>query len=152
MEELGKNGDDRVDQNDLDYLKKMLLLASLEISKKNKILAEINVLIKKGRKEKDATKVSAIIQAELGNQDNITSIELMRSNNDFFEKLSKKFPLLSELDRQLCAYCFANLSSKDISIIRGVEIKTIEMARYRLRRKLDIPKDMTIHEFLQRIG
>ena len=99
----------------------------------------------------DATRVSAIIQAELGNQDNITSIELMRSNNDFFEKLSKKFPLLGELDRQLCAYCFANLSSKDISIIRGVEIKTIEMARYRLRRKLCIPKDLTIHEFLQRI-
>lgn len=151
MEEHEKSADGRTDQNDLDYLKKMLLLASLEISKKNKILAEINILIKKDRKEMDTTKVSAIIQAELGNQDNITSIELMRSNNDFFEKLSKNFPLLGELDRQLCAYCFANLSSKDISIIRGVEIKTIEMARYRLRRKLSIPKDLTIHEFLQRI-
>lgn len=151
MEEHEKEANGRSDQNDLDYLKKMLLLASLEISKKNKILSEINRLIKDGKEEMHRAKLSAIIQAELGNQDNITSIELMRSNNDFFEKLSKKFPTLGELDRQLCAYCFANLSSKDIAIIRGVEIKTIEMARYRLRRKLSIPKDLTIHEFLQKI-
>jgi len=136
---------------DPEYLRKLLLLASLEISKKNKVLAEINKLIKSDRRDFDLGKVSSIIQSELGNQDNITSIELMRHSNDFFERLEKHFPLLGELDKQLCAYCLANLSSKDIAIIRGVEPKTIEMARYRLRRKLSIPRDSSIHKFLQNI-
>ena len=145
-----KNTGDQV-HKDPDYLRKLLLLASLEISKKNKVLAEINRLIKTERRETDLVKISSIIQSELGNQDNITSIELMRHSNDFFERLEKHFPSLGELDKQLCAYCLANLSSKDIAIIRGVEPKTIEMARYRLRRKLSIPRDTTIHQFLQNI-
>lgn len=136
---------------DPEYLKKLLLLASLEISKKNKVLSEIGRLLKTDKRELDLAKITAIIQAELGNQDNITSIELMRHSNDFFERLERHFPSLGELDRQLCAYCLANLSSKDIAIIRGVEPKTIEMARYRLRRKLGIPRDTTIHQFLQHI-
>src|SRR5688572_29864330 len=146
-----KNAEGHEGHKDPEYLRKLLLLASLEISKKNKVLSEINKLIKADRRELNIAKVSSIIQSELGNQDNITSIELMRHSNDFFERLEKHFPVLGELDKQLCAYCLANLSSKDIAIIRGVEPKTIEMARYRLRRKLNIPRDTSIHKFLQNI-
>ncbi|MBI3136527.1 MAG: hypothetical protein HYZ14_17765 [Bacteroidetes bacterium] len=146
-----KNGETHNDHKDPDYLKKLLLLASLEISKKNKVLAEINKLIKSDGRDTDIARISAIIQAELGNQDNITAIELMRHSNDFFERLEKMFPSLGELDRQLCAYCLANLSSKDIAVIRGVQTKTIEMARYRLRRKMGIPRRVSIHLFLQNI-
>jgi AraC family transcriptional regulator, chitin signaling transcriptional activator len=146
-----KSAEGQEGHRDPEYLRKLLLLASLEISKKNKVLSEINKLIRSDRRELDVAKVSTIIQNELGNQDNITSIELMRHSNDFFERLEKHFPSLGELDKQLCAYCLANLSSKDIAVIRGVEPKTIEMARYRLRRKLSIPRDTSIHRFLQNI-
>lgn len=135
----------------LEHLRKLLLLASLEISKKNKVLSEINRLLEADKQSRNLTKISAIIHAELGNQDTIASIELMRHSNDFFERLDWRYPNLSELDRQLCAYCLANLSSKDIAIIRGVQTKTIEMARYRLRMKLNVPKDVSIHLFLQQL-
>lgn len=135
-------------QMDLDYLKRLLLLASLEISKKNKLLSEIHKLIRPGSSQDNIARVNSIIQTELGNQENVNTIEIVRINKEFFERLNRRFPNLSEADRQLCVYCLANLPSKDIAIIRGVQIKTVEMARYRLRLKLHIPKDQSISTFL----
>lgn len=138
-------------KEEAEYLKKLLLLASLEITKKNKILVEINKRLKSTENEFDKRAVTALIQAELVSQDNLTSIEMIRVNNDFFERLEKNFPRLGELEKQLCGYCLINLTSKDISIIRGVQQKTIEMARYRLRKRLKIPKDISIGKFLQNL-
>ena len=109
-------------------------------------MAELN---KVEAEEIDVRDLTALIQSELTSQENHTAIEMVRVNNDFFEKLEKRFPFLSEGDKQLCGYCLISLSSKDIAIIKGVQIKTVEMARYRLRKKLSIPRDSSISKFLQ---
>ena len=40
------------------------------------------------------------------------------------------------------------MSTKEISMLLGLETKTINMNRYRLRKALGIPQDADLHDYL----
>ena len=61
-------------------------------------------------------------------------------HNDFYEKLTQKYPELTSNDLRLCAFLKLNMSSKEISEITGQQVATLEHARSRLRKKLGISK------------
>jgi tetratricopeptide (TPR) repeat protein len=56
----------------------------------------------------------------------------------FYEKLQEAYPDLSLNDRRMCAFLKLNMTSKDISAITGQTINTIQVARWRLRKKLGL--------------
>ena len=56
----------------------------------------------------------------------------------FIHNLEKKHPKLSNNERKLCAFLLMNMSSKDISSITGQTVHSINIARSRLRNKLDL--------------
>lgn len=70
-------------------------------------------------------------------------------NHDFFHKLEDRFPDLTNTDKQLCGLIRLQLSTKDIAAIRNVSPKTVEMGRYRLRKKLNLDPEEEISTFLQ---
>ncbi len=73
-------------------------------------------------------------------------------HSDFYEALNYKFPNLTSNDKKLCAFLRLNMSTKDISSITGQSISSIETARTRLRKKLNITKsDKNLSEFLGKI-
>jgi DNA-binding CsgD family transcriptional regulator len=57
---------------------------------------------------------------------------------NFIHNLEKKHPKLSNNERKLCAFLLMNMSSKDISSITGQTVHSINIARSRLRNKLDL--------------
>lgn len=59
-------------------------------------------------------------------------------HSDFFDRLHQKFPTLTPNEKKLCAYLKLNLSTKDISNITHQSVKSIQIARYRLRKKFEI--------------
>lgn len=59
-------------------------------------------------------------------------------HKSFFKKLNNKHPNLTPKDRRLCALLFLDLTSKEISQITGQSFKSVENARTRLRKKLDL--------------
>lgn len=70
-------------------------------------------------------------------------------NSEFYTRLIRDFPDLTVNERRLCALLNLNLSSKEISDITRQSIKSINMARTRLRGKLGLTgSDMSIQEFL----
>lgn len=66
----------------------------------------------------------------------------------FYENLEKQFPELTIKERRLCAFLRLGLSSKDISSITFKEVRSVESARNRLRKKLGIASDGNLTEFL----
>jgi tetratricopeptide (TPR) repeat protein len=56
----------------------------------------------------------------------------------FIHNLEKKHPKLSNNERKLCSFLMMNMSSKDISSITGQTVHSINIARSRLRNKLDL--------------
>ncbi len=72
-------------------------------------------------------------------------------HEDFFRKLNEKFPSLTENDKKLCAMLRLNLSSKEIASIQNIEAKSVDMNRYRLRKKLNISAEEDLNSFLASI-
>lgn len=61
-----------------------------------------------------------------------------RVHLDFYKKLKEICPDLSPSELKLCAFLRLNMSSKEISCISGITIKSVEVMRGRIRKKLCI--------------
>ncbi|MCP3928254.1 MAG: hypothetical protein GY705_04045 [Bacteroidetes bacterium] len=72
-------------------------------------------------------------------------------SKDFFFKLNQKFPMLTKNERRLCVYLRLNMSSKEIATLMNISTKSVEMGRYRLRKKLSLPHEKQLSKFLQQI-
>ena len=73
-------------------------------------------------------------------------------HNNFLSALKSKYPLLSATDLKLCAYIRLNLSSKEIAQILNISLKGVEVSRYRIRKKLSLPTESNLYEFLLSIN
>ncbi len=68
----------------------------------------------------------------------------------FYERLDEISPGMTQRQKRLCAMLYIGLSTKEISSITFREVRSIESARNRLRKKLEIPEEENIQEFLTR--
>lgn len=73
-------------------------------------------------------------------------------HNEFYEKLQTICPDLTTNERRLCAFLKMHMSTKEIASITGQSLRSIEVARTRLRRKLKLTNsDTGLSEFLSSI-
>jgi hypothetical protein len=73
-------------------------------------------------------------------------------NNDFLKKLKTQHPSVSNTDLKVCTYLKLNLSSKEIAQLMNISVRGVEISRYRLRKKLQIPSGQTLNDFLGKIA
>ncbi len=69
--------------------------------------------------------------------------------NNFLSRLGKRFPVLTTSDKRLCAYLKMGLSSKEIAPLMNMTYRSVEMTRYRLRKKISLPREENLVKFLQ---
>ena len=74
-----------------------------------------------------------------------------RTYDNYLVRLNSKYDNLSPSDLKLAAYIRMNFSSKEIASLLNISTKSVEMARYRLRRKLDLAHDQNLTDFLIRV-
>lgn len=79
--------------------------------------------------------------------------EVFKNNFDlihkkFFRNLHQRYPNLTPTDLRFCALLRLNLNTKDIANFTNLTIRGVEGARYRLRKKLGIPQDKSLTDFL----
>jgi hypothetical protein len=72
-------------------------------------------------------------------------------HQDFFKLLDERFPQLSRSDKILCAYLKMNLSSKEIAPLLSVTVRGVEVNRYRLRKKMNLSRDVNLPEYMQNL-
>jgi len=70
-------------------------------------------------------------------------------NNRFFSYLSGDFPTLTTNEKKLCAYYRMNLSTKEIATLTYSSHGAVRKARNRLRKKIEIPSNVSLSAFLQ---
>ncbi len=86
-----------------------------------------------------------------GNEQIWNELELNfeQTHEIFYKNLLNQFPSLTQNERKLCAYLHLNLSTKDISAISSQSMRSIEIARTRLREKLGLKgSDDSLYTFL----
>lgn len=71
----------------------------------------------------------------------------------FYNVLTEKFPDLTPNERRLCAFLKLNMTTKEISAITHQNAKSIDVARTRLRKKLNLTgTDQNLVLFLENLG
>jgi tetratricopeptide (TPR) repeat protein len=70
---------------------------------------------------------------------------------DFYKALTEKIPDLTPNEIRICAFLRLNMSTKEISAITHQSVKSIDMARFRLRKKMDIDRDENLITFLAQL-
>jgi DNA-binding CsgD family transcriptional regulator len=67
---------------------------------------------------------------------------------DFLRLIKKSHPNLTPHELKLCAYLHMNLCSKQIAQHMKISVRGVEIGRYRLRKKLQVPREANLFEFL----
>ena len=69
-------------------------------------------------------------------------------NEDFMNKLNAKYPMLTPAERRLCAFIKMNISTKEIAPLMNISVRGVEIARYRIRKKMSIARDTNLMRLL----
>ncbi|MGK0453538.1 MAG: DNA-binding CsgD family transcriptional regulator/cell division protein FtsB [Paraglaciecola sp.] len=139
-------------RSDIESKNRELATSTMSIIKKNEFLNSIKTeLISKGKDVVD--KVVKIIDQNLNNTDDWKLFQEAFNNADknFLKKIKSKHPELTPNDLRLCAYLRLNLSSKEIAPLLNISPRSVEVKRYRLRKKMNLPHDANLTNYILEI-
>lgn len=71
--------------------------------------------------------------------------------DNFTQHLVEAYPSLKLNDIKLCAYLKMGLSSKEIAALMNTAVRSVETARYRLRRKMNLDNGENLADFIQKM-
>ena len=81
----------------------------------------------------------------------IFQLYVNQNNELFYTTLRNKYPKLTQNEIRLSALIRLDLSSKEIASILNISSKSVEMNRYRLRKKMQLSGNISLSEFMRRI-
>lgn len=129
--------------------------SALRLANKNQILDELKKEIVQLKKTPDNQKSSLnrlirLIDANLTNNDDWMLFEtnFNHLNSKFYERLSKMHPLLTSKDLRFCGFLKMNLSTKELASLLSVSVRSLELKRHRLRKKLNLNHEENLIDFL----
>jgi DNA-binding CsgD family transcriptional regulator len=69
-------------------------------------------------------------------------------HSDFVFHLKEKHKDLSSNEVKLCAYLRMNLTTKEMAQLMNISVRGVEISRYRLRKKLNLPTEVNLFQYL----
>jgi hypothetical protein len=146
-------------EENLEYKNKELTTNVMYLMKKNEMLIEVSerlMEVKRNARKDDQDRIQRIILELNTAKDNDVWEEFeVRFNhvyNDFYERLTTRFPNISPNDRKLCAFLRLNMSSKEICAITRQTPNSLNVARARLRKKLGLDNsEISLVSFLEQV-
>ncbi len=137
----------------IDEKSRELAVSNLDLIRKNELLKIIKDDIKKYRNAPDMEKYLALL-SEINDHVKAkdtwdtfkTSFDTF--DKDFLKRLHEAHPSLSPGELKLCAYLRLNLASKEIAPLLNISERSVEIKRYRLRKKLNLDKDTGLASYI----
>jgi DNA-binding CsgD family transcriptional regulator len=148
-------------EGELQWKNKELATATMHLVERGGILSsikeELTAVIKRlnhtGLSQEFKPVFRMISDTEKSDEDwNRFSVYFDEVHNNFLATLKTRYPQLSPTDLKLCAYLRLNLSSKEIAQLLNISLKGVEVSRYRLRKKLALPTETNLNDFLGKIS
>lgn len=135
---------------DIDARNRELAVSTMSMIKKNETLGEIKVELEKLQGSTQIKTVKKLVEDNLGDKEDWITFEKAFNNvdKDFFKKIKELHPSLTSGDLRLCVYLRLNLSSKEIAPLLNISPRSVEIKRYRLRKKLDLPRDESLSSYI----
>ncbi|MBN2805053.1 MAG: hypothetical protein JXR22_00200 [Prolixibacteraceae bacterium] len=143
-------------QAEITFKSQQLAALTMNTINKNELLTGIRRMIDKQMDElgsrfpkKNYQEIMNAIDKYLTDDDWDTfEFNFDRAHQDFFNRLKNEFPDLTPGDIKICAYLKMNLSSKEIAHLLNISIRSVEVHRYRIRKKLQLNSSENLVEYL----
>jgi len=137
---------------DMANKNKELAISTMSLIRKNEFLTNI----KEQLKEAGSSNLKSVIKTidkDINEEDNWKYFKEAFNNadRDFFNKIKSLHPELTPNDLKLCAYLRLNLSSKEIGPLLNISVKSVEIKRYRLRKKMDLVREANLTLYILNI-
>jgi len=146
--------------NKLEFKHRELLSLALNIVEQQEYLTYIHNKLKEIQKVHEPTDVSKgindlllSIKQKMRSTDQVETfyVKIEQLHQNFTRRLIDKFPDLSEKEQRLIKLLRLGLSSKEIAPLLNISLKSVEISRYRLRKKLKLDKENNLMKFINNI-
>ncbi|MEK9602967.1 MAG: triple tyrosine motif-containing protein [Flavobacteriaceae bacterium] len=133
-------------QNDIENKNREIAIATMSTAKRNEFLNKIINELKTLDPHPRIDRLTKMINKNLkGNEDwEFFEKAFNNADKDFFKKVKKAHPTLTHNDLRLCAFLRLNLLSKEIAPLLNISVRSVEIKRYRLRKKMKLSRDESI--------
>jgi tetratricopeptide (TPR) repeat protein len=128
---------------ELELRNKELTCNAMSIIRKNESVAEMIGTLEKAIQEGQPAGMVKDLLEKIRNGERESSwkefeVRFTNVHQEFYSKLNGLYPELTPNERKLCAFLRLNMTTKDIASITHQSIHSINVARTRLRRKLNL--------------
>ena len=98
----------------------------------------------------DFNRIHSLIDANISSDQDWKLFEsnFSKVHEQFLKQLLERYPDLGQGDLKLAAYLRMNLSTKEIAQLLNITHRSVELKRYRLRKKLNLDADTNLSEFM----
>nr|WP_229029320.1 triple tyrosine motif-containing protein [Flavobacterium sp. SLB02] len=137
---------------DVDNKNRELAVSTMSLNSKNELLAFIKEDLKK-TSQNDSSNIKSVISTinkNITEEDswNVFKEAFDNADKDFLKRIKQLHPVLTPNDLRLCAYLRLNLSSKEIAPLFNISVRSVEIKRYRLRKKMDLQHENGLVEYI----
>ena len=143
---------------ELKFRQSEMVTMAMSIIHKNEFLNDLKleiVKIKVNTKDQEIrlglNKLSLMITQDLSIDRDREKFQMHinEQNSHFIHKLTESFPSITDNEKRLASLLRLNLSSKEIASILNISPKSVEMNRYRLRKKLKVDPKINLNDFIR---
>jgi DNA-binding CsgD family transcriptional regulator len=122
----------------------------MSLIKKNEFLNALKKELKNAESLNNLNHIIKIIDRNLNNTDDWQVFEEAFNNadKDFLKKVKNQHPSLTSNDLRLCTYLRLNLSSKEIAPLLNISSRSVEVKRYRLRKKMGLQRESSLSDYI----
>ena len=137
-------------QLDIENKNRELGMATMNLVKRNELLNNIKDELSKSKSLDEFKGVIKLINSSLNNTSDWKLFEEAFNNvdKDFMKKVKTLHQSITPNDLRLCAYLRLNLSSKEIAPLLNISHKSVEVKRYRLRKKMGLNHDESLSNYI----
>jgi ligand-binding sensor domain-containing protein len=144
-------------KSELQHLNNLLAASTMNLVVKNEFMEtikeELTEVKRKGKSmetKQALEKIVKEIDTTLKLQEDWEQFEYHfdQVHGDFLNRLREEFQDLTPNEQKLCTLLRLNLSTKEISNLMSISLRGVEIARYRLRKKLGLGTGQNLSKFM----
>lgn len=136
--------------NEIESINRDLVSTTMAVIKRDELLGSIKLKLQQAAGRTGINEVLKIIDENIEKNGGWELFQDAFDNmdRDFLKKMKELHPLLTPNDLKLCVYLRLNLSSKEIAPMLNISPQSVEIKRFRLRKKIGLNHEENLTDYI----
>lgn len=144
-------------KSELRHVNNLLAASTMNLVVKNEFMENIKEEIKQVRKKGQVKETQEALRKIIKDIDTTLKVQedwkqfeyhFDKVHGDFLSRLTSQYTDLTPGEQKLCAFLRLKMDTKQIANLMSISLRGVEVARYRLRKKLDLDSQQNLSKFI----